>query len=161
MLSKALLVLIGVVVLVLIGLRLANQGHRIQVKDAETGELRWVDPATLKMGPVRDTALTPAQLERIGKLHDRLVQIDGWPLEKRVDLFARDLDPDKELDVYDRIVGACDRAFAKLGALTPEQKREVYALLVVVSTASPDEVLKRYAPKALTREQVEATVSTW
>ena len=149
-------VMIGILVVAAIGLLVARH-FRVQGSD----EIRWVDPASLKLGPIREKPLTPDQVAQIRRLHDRLAPIDGWSLEKRVDLFSRDVDPDQEIAIYGRILDACDRAFAKLGPLSPEQKLEVYGLLVVVSAAPADEVLSRYTPKSITSEQAKAAVSAW
>jgi hypothetical protein len=158
---KALLAVAVLLALVVLGFVVTRRGHSVPVRVEGTGETTWVDPKSLKMGPIREKPLTPEQLQRIQKLHQRLESIDGWSLEKRVDLFSRDLNPDQEISICERIVDASERAFATLGPLTAAQKLEVYGLLVVASGAPAAEVLKRYTPKTITPEQAKVALSVW
>jgi hypothetical protein len=86
----------------------------------------------IRRGPVQHQALSPDQLQRIGRLRDVLaeaypVTLDGW-----VDGFMRDANPESEIQiieacavVYQRIVSAA--------LLTPEEKKQLYSVLCVIS----------------------------
>ena len=122
------------------------------------GEVRWVNVADLQMGPIRPIALTPEQVARIERLHERLNPLDGWSLEKRTDLFQRDAHLDRELGIMESVADVCDAAFGRLGVLSYEQRREVYGLATVAS-GSPHDVLDHYTPRTLSIDQAKVVVS--
>src|SRR5262245_17247039 len=64
-------------------------------------QVQWVDPAKLQPGPVRHEQLSADQLERIKKLQQTFREVDAMPLEKWVDDFKRDADPDREIRIYE------------------------------------------------------------
>lgn len=137
----------------MLGLR-RRPAVEIRVQDVGTGELRWVDPATLQLGPVRHQ-LDDEQLARIARLHERLFPMDGWTIEKRADLFSRDSDPDREIAICEHIAGLCERAYEDLGPLTVDQRSEIYGLLMAFCGVPAAEVFKHYTPKAINRKQAE------
>ena len=115
--------------------------------------VEWVDPDTLHMGPVQHATFTPEQDERIGRLHSRLASIDGWTLDKRRDLFSRDLNLDRELGIIERIADASEAAYAEFEPLTSDQRRELYGLASAGLGAPAEALLKRYRPKHISAEQ--------
>src|SRR4051812_46034993 len=73
------------------------------------GQVKWVDPKTIQPGPIRHEALTENQLARIRALHATFAEVDPNPLEKWIDDFKRDADPDRELAVWERMARAYRR----------------------------------------------------
>jgi hypothetical protein len=118
---------------------------------------QWVDPASLKPGPVRRQGLSPKQMDRIYRLRDTLAEVEHSPIEKWVDNFKRDADPDKELAIWERIAAGYTRYCSKR-MLSTEAKKDVFQLLLLRSMAPEQEVLNRIKLKTLTVDEAKETL---
>jgi hypothetical protein len=118
---------------------------------------RWVDPASLKPGQIRHERLSSGQMERIHKLRDTLAEVHHSPLEKWIDDFKRDADPDKELAVWERIADGYLR-YCSRRVLSVEAKKDVFQLLLLRSMASEQEVLNHIKLKTLTVDEAKETL---
>jgi hypothetical protein len=118
---------------------------------------QWVDPASLKPGPIRHQGLSPKQMERIYKLRDTLAEVEHSSIEKWVDNFKRDANPDKELAIWERIADGYRRNCSKR-QLSIEAKKDVFQLLLLRSMASEQEVLNHIKLKTLTVDEAKETL---
>lgn len=114
----------------------------------QASQRQWIDPARLQPGPVRHEQLTAAQLDRIKKLQRTFQEVDPSPLEKWVDDFKRDRDPERELRIYEAMASAYD-AYCTGRALTPAAKQDVYQVVILRSGAPDAEVLPRLKLRVL------------
>jgi len=96
-------------------------------------------------------------MERIHKLRNTLVEVYHSPIEKWVDNFKQDADPDKELAVWERIADGYTRYCSKR-LLSIEAKKDVFQLLLLRSMASEQEVLKHIKLKTLTVDEAKDTL---
>src|SRR5262245_17966299 len=119
-----------------------------------TGSVTRPDGVTLAPGPIRHETLTPDQLRRIEALQRTFSDVDPTPLDKWVDDFKRDRDPDREIAVYEAMAQAYTTYCAR-HALTPAARDDVYQLVLVRSAAPDAEVLRRVPLKVLTRPEAE------
>jgi hypothetical protein len=122
-------------------------------KDQEPNA-QWVAPDSLEDGPIRHKELSPNQMERIRKLRNTLAEVEHSPIEKWVDNFKRDADPDKELTVWERIADGYTRHCSKK-QLSIEAKKDVFRLMLLRSMASEQEVLNRAKLKTLTADEAK------
>ena len=120
-------------------------------------DTQLVDLASLKPGPTRHERLSPKQMERIYKLRDALAEVEHSPIEKWVDNFKRDANPDKELAVWERIADGYTRYCSKR-LLSIEAKKDVFQLLLLRSMASEQEVLNHVKLKTLTVDEAKETL---
>jgi hypothetical protein len=120
-------------------------------------DARWVDPASLKPGPIKHQGLSPKQLERIYKLRDTLAEVEHSPIDKWVDNFKRDANPDKELAIWERIADGYTRYCSKR-RLSIEAKKDVFQLLLLRSMASEQEVLNHVKLKTLSADEAKETL---
>src|ERR1700742_5092959 len=67
------------------------------------GMVEWVDVKTLQPGPIQHETLTKEQMARLEQIHQTFAEVDGFTLEKRIDDFKRDYDPDRELAIWERM----------------------------------------------------------
>ena len=118
---------------------------------------KWVDAASLQPGPIKHRQLSPKQMERIHKLRDALAEVERSPIEKWVDNFKRDANPDHELAVWERIAAGYMR-YCSRKPLSKEAKEDVFQLLLLRSMASEREVLKHAKLKALTLDEAKETL---
>jgi len=108
----------------------------------EPSQKAWIDPAHLQPGPVQHEQLTAAQVERIKKLQQTFSEVDPNPLEKWVDDFKRDHDPEREIRIYEGMAAAYG-AYCTGRTLTPLAKKDVYQVVLLRSGAPDAEVLPR------------------
>ncbi|MGH9755405.1 MAG: hypothetical protein ACREA2_21720 [Blastocatellia bacterium] len=93
-------------------------------------------------------------MERIYKLRDTLAEVERSPIERWVDNFKRDVDPDKELTIWERIADGYARHCSRK-RLSLEAKEDVFQLLLLRSMASEQEVLSHVKLKTLTLDEAK------
>jgi hypothetical protein len=99
----------------------------------------------IRRGPVQHEALSPDQLQRIGRLRDVLAEaypmtLDGW-----VDGFMRDANPESEI----QIIEACALVYQRLASqasLSPEEKKRLYSVLCAISAGGAGPELTSAVP---------------
>jgi hypothetical protein len=96
-------------------------------------------------------------LERIYKLRDTLAEVEHSPIDKWVDNFKRDANPDKELAIWERIADGYTRYCSKR-RLSIEAKKDVFQLLLLRSMASEQEVLNHVKLKTLSADEAKETL---
>lgn len=119
--------------------------------------VEWVDPKTIQPGPVRREALSDEQMARIRALRAAFVEVDGQTLEQWCDNFKRDADPDKELEIWERMAKAY-RAYCDGKQLSAAAKKDVYRIVLLRSMASEQDVLDRVKLNALSRDDAIAVM---
>lgn len=128
-----------------------SKTETIPAEDLQTGEIQWIDPNDLQQGPIQRDSLTPKQIERISALQKVFVEIDGKSVEEWADNFKRDLNPDNELAIWERMAKSYTR-YCRSHELTLDGKSEVYKIVLLRSMASPDDVLSRLQLTTLSKE---------
>jgi len=108
----------------------------------KSGGIQWVDPAKLHQGPVQHATLPGSQMEWITRLQQTFVDVDPSPIEKWVDDFKRDFDPERELRIYECMAEAY-RGYCSDRNLSPVAKADVYQVVLLRSGAPVPEVLPR------------------
>ena len=108
----------------------------------KTDRTEWVDPTTLRAGAVQHASLTDSQMARVRALQLTFAEVDPTPLDKWVDDFKRDRDPERELRVYEGMANAY-RAYCNGRNLSLRAKADVYQVVLLRSGAPDAEVLPR------------------
>jgi hypothetical protein len=62
-------------------------------------KVAWVDPDVIQQGPTLHDELPGELLCRIKAVHKTFADVDGTPLEKWIDDFKRDLDPEGNIKI--------------------------------------------------------------
>jgi hypothetical protein len=117
--------------------------------DRPTPSPERVKTQDVEAGPVRHDTLTPQQLNRLRTVQATLAEVDASPLEKWIDDFKRDVNPDLEIAIYEAIAHAY-QTFCSARPRTPAQKQDAYGLLLERSGTTDDNALRNYKLKALT-----------
>lgn len=99
-------------------------------------------------------------MERIRALQSVFADVDASSIEKWADGFKRDIDPERELEVWERIAAAY-KAYCDGKNLSLDAKKDVHSLLLLRSMAPTDEVLNRIQLKELSKEQATAVLKTF
>src|SRR6266542_1107980 len=100
-------------------------------------------------GPLRHDSLTPQQVDRLRAIQAVLAEVDTNPLEKWIDDFRRDVNPDREISIYEAIAQAY-QTFCASRPRTKAQKQDAYGLLIERSGTTDYNALRNYKLKALT-----------
>ncbi|MFN7289881.1 MAG: hypothetical protein ACK5YR_09105 [Pirellula sp.] len=130
----------------------------LATQDSQSGTVRWVDPKEIHQGPVQRDSLTDEQTERIKVLQQTFVEIDGQTIDQWIDSFKRDLNPDKELAIWERMARAYT-AFCHSRELSLDEKKEAYKIVLLRSMASPEDVLARIELKLISKIDAEIIMS--
>jgi hypothetical protein len=130
----------------------SRENNAQEPKAAKLAELDSLQP-----GPIKNQELNPKQMERIYKLRGVLAEVERSPIEKWVENFKQDANPDKELTVWEKIADSYTRYCARK-PLSREAKEDVFQLLLLRSMASEREVLNHIKLKTLTVDEAKETL---
>jgi hypothetical protein len=122
--------------------------------DKPGGKVKWVDPKTIQAGPIRHEKLTDEQMERIRSLQATFAEVDSQSIDKWVDNFKRDQDPDRELQIWERMAKAY-RAYCDKRELSVEVKKDVFGVVLMRSMASEQDVLEKAKLSKLSKEEAK------
>ncbi len=131
----------------------------VVVEDVRTGEIQWIDPNELQQGPIKRDLLTAEQMKRITALQKVFVEIDKQTVDQWADNFKRDLNPDNELAIWERMASVYSRYCDKHQQLTLDAKQEVYKVVLLRSMASPDDVIARLELTILTEQDAREVMA--
>lgn len=115
-------------------------------------QTQMVNAADLKPNEIQHEQLSEEQLRRIKKLHETFAEVDTSSLEKWIDNFKRDADPDSEIAIWERVANAYINYCSKR-QLTLEAKGDVFQALVLRSMTSDEEAVKNLNLKVLSAEE--------
>jgi len=99
-------------------------------------------------------------MNRARRLQKVFSEIDPSSLEKWVDDFKRDADPDSELKTWEQIAAAYE-AYSASKNLPLAAKRDVYAVLLMRSQAPAEEVLKHMRLNVLTENDAREIMALY
>ena len=116
--------------------------------DAKT---QWLNANKLKPGPIRHASLTEDQMARVQRVQKVFSEVDPSPVEKWVEDFRRDVNPERELSLWESMATAYE-TFTASRTLTLDGKQEVFTVVLLRSGAPEEEVLKHLNLKVLTEK---------
>lgn len=132
----------------------------LATQDSQTGIVRWVDPKEIHQGPVQRDSLTDEQTERIKVLQQTFFEIDGQTIDQWIDSFKRDLNPDKELAIWEQMAKAYT-AYCLSHELSLDEKKEVYKIVLLRSMASAEDVLERIELTLISESEAKNIMSAF
>ena len=121
--------------------------------ESQRPQTQMVNVADLKPNKIQHEQLSEEQLRRIKKLHETFAEVDSSSLEKWIDNFKRDADPDSEIAIWERVADAYTNYCSKR-QLTLEAKGDVFQALVLRSMTSDEEAVKTLKLKILSADEV-------
>lgn len=123
-------------------------------RPTETGDVQWIDPNEIQPGPMQRDSLSDSQMERVRTLQKVFVEVDGKSVDEWVDNFKRDLDPERELAIWEKMSSAYS-AYCDDRDLSVEAKKEVYKVVLLRSMASEADVLQRLELSVLSQDDAK------
>ncbi len=124
-------------------------------KDIET-----MDPQEIRQGPIVSDTLSSLQLTRIDYLYNTFKEVDPTSKEKWIDDFKRDRNPDKEIEIWEMMANAYN-SYCNGKAIDLNVKKEVFEIVLVRSTLSEMETLKKIQLKFLNEEQAKQIMKAY
>jgi hypothetical protein len=109
----------------------------------------WVSSAQGKPSDKRRENLSPELLERVQKIKVTLDEVYPKTIEFWEDGFCRDMHPDREITIWERIASVYN--WSKDFGKTLEARREIYRLVLACSSSSERHVLQVLDIKAISR----------
>jgi hypothetical protein len=99
---------------------------------------KLVEADSIKKGPIRHRALSLSFLTRALLIYEVLRGVMGMPFEEFIDNFLRDIEPDRELDVWEHIAGTYTLLLRKWDQPAPElfDQLIVWSMLSTPETAT-------------------------
>jgi len=122
------------------------------------GKIQWVNPKKLEAGPIRHANLTEDQISRVRRVQKIFSEVDPSPIEKWLDDFKRDENPERELVIWENMATAYE-TFTTSNSLTLGGKTEAFQVLLLRSGVPDDEVLKHLELKVLTEKDARAIMA--
>jgi len=119
-----------------------------------------VNPKNIQHGEYLHAELAPALLQRIRATTDVFEKIDGIYFEQAVDMYRRDLNPEKELVIWEEMAKAY-LAFCKLRCATDNERKDVYQALLLHTMYSESQAVQRATPKVLSMTEVLTVVKLY
>jgi len=118
----------------------------------------WIDPNKIQAGPLLHDALPKELVDRIKIVHATFADVDGTPLDKWMDDFKRDLDPEGNVRIWEDMKLAYDK-FINGRDLPLSTKKEIFKVVLFRSMASEQDVLSRIKLDKLTPDDARAIMA--
>jgi hypothetical protein len=122
-----------------------------QSESPKQSKTQWIDPNKLEPGPIQHTSLTEEQMSRVKRLQSTFSEADPSPLEKWMEDFRRDANPENELKIWEAMAKAYE-SFTTNRNLTLDAKKEVFQVVLLRSGAPEGDVLQHLKLKVLTEK---------
>ncbi len=145
--------------LVILAVALCNSCGRQSRSSDDSPKIQWVDPANLKPGPIRHEALSDDQRQRIAAVQKVFAEVDSSPIEKWFEDFRRDVNPGRELSIWEAMAAAYSR-YNSDKSLSLEQRKELFGVLLTGSGAPEEEAIKHLKLKVLSEAEARSALRT-
>ena len=144
--------------LVLLVLGCQNEQESTTSNQDQEEDIEWIDPNNIQQGPIVHDSLSSEQIEKIEFLHETFQEVDSTSLDKWIEDFKRDFNPDEEINIWMAMATAYND-FCDTHELTLDTKNEVYMVLLMRSSVEEDVVLESIELKHLSEEEAKEVMS--
>ncbi|MEN9881031.1 MAG: hypothetical protein RLZZ308_214 [Candidatus Parcubacteria bacterium] len=87
----------------------------------------------LRVGPVRQEPLPEGFIKRVQKFKEILSEVETTSIEKTINSFQRDLHPERELLIWEKIASSYELNLKNNPSITLFQKKELFKKLLALS----------------------------
>lgn len=113
-----------------------------------------VSSTDLALGEVVNDTLNADQIFKIKEIHNTFVEIDSFSLEKTINDFKRDRNPDNEIAVWLSMAKAYKKFTSNRQNLSLNKKKEVYRLILMRSMENETIAKEKSELKLLSDKEV-------
>jgi len=92
----------------------------------------------IEAGPIVHPVLSGSFIERIKMFKRILGDVDDISLERSIDAFKRDANPEKELAVWERIASTFQTYLLRNPTSDPTVRKDIFAVLCLASTGAKE-----------------------
>ena len=107
----------------------------------------------LKMNNIVHEELPEDQINRIMKFHKVLNEVNDTPLDKTIENFRRDQNPENEIVIWEHISNCYSKAINANNVNSIDGKKEIYGLFLYRSMMPKESVLSQIKLKYLNRSK--------
>ena len=104
----------------------------------------------LHPGPIRHEELAPDFVTRIRAFKEALGDVEPSSLEATLENFRRDVHPEREVEIWERIARAYQDFIARHTVTEPKARTDVFGVLLTIANCGDD--FSRF--RSLTAEQI-------
>jgi hypothetical protein len=94
--------------------------------------------SNINVGPIRHPVLPADFIKRVRAFKKVLGDVDRASLEKTIDNFKRDADPESELVIWERIASTFETYLSRNKITDPEIRRDIYLVLLSASMGAEE-----------------------
>ena len=120
--------------------------------EPEGGEVQWIDPGQIQPGPIRHETLPDEIVERIKVVQTVFAEVDPTPLEEWIENFKRDMNPDRELVIWEAMAAAYTSYNADRD-MSLDKRKELFRILLIRSMSSTKDALTHLELKTFTEDE--------
>jgi len=103
--------------------------------------------------------LSDKQISRITSFQEILKEVNTIPLEETIENFQRDVNPDKEIKIWEHIAKVYQIINEEHKELNIDKKTDIYNLLLYRSMMPKEEIFKQIKLKSLSIEEADKYLS--
>lgn len=127
---------------------------------AKESETVWIDSDKIQFSPAIHETLPDELLERIKVVHTTFADVDGTPLDKWIEDFKRDLNPEPNVKIWEDMKIAYDD-YCDGRDLPLATRKEVFRVVLFRSMAAPADVLERIDLSILSLEDASEIMKAY
>jgi hypothetical protein len=130
---------------------------RMSKEKPETTEMAIQD---LELNDIVHDSLTTRQINDIKRIQQIFSEVNSSTLDETINNFKRDQHPDNEIAIWQKMADTYQRFTSRTNkAIGLDKKNEAYELILLRSMMTEGEVLQKYVPKVLTKDEVNEIFS--
>lgn len=118
-------------------------------------EIKTAKISDLKNGPIRHATLPDDFIERVKNFKQAITEVDKTTLEATLENFQRDLNPEKELYLWEHIAKIYQWSVVANAGLSLAQKKELFGLIIMLSLGQRDFSHIKHLSKEIVEEVKE------
>lgn len=127
---------------------------------APKSPVQMVDLNTIQPGPTIHDTLPDALLTRIKNVQLIFAEVDGTSLEKWIDDFKRDLDPEGNVKIWEDMAVAYT-SFCDKKELPLDTRKEVFKVVLMRSMMSDEDVLSSLELKHISVDDAKTIIAAY
>lgn len=125
------------------------QAYKNLIKKSKWGVM---EASKLKSGPVRHATLSDNLINRIQLIHSVFADVANESLERTINNFQRDVNPEREVAIWERMSGVF-LTFIRRRTFTVDEKKEIFGIILSLSFGTGAE--KKHSLNKISTEYVK------
>jgi hypothetical protein len=146
---------LGLAAVIVIGVSGCGAAPQAAVPAKKT---EWIETDKIQTGPILHDKLPDELVARIKRVHATFAEVDGMPIEKWIEDFQRDIDPEASFRVWEDMEVAYKK-YVDTRELSLEARKDVYHVVLYRSMASEQDVLPRMKLNQLTVDDAKTIMA--